>query len=187
MTDDCILCLEEARESMEQAIAHLEREFHKIRAGKASPDMLDGIKIEYYGTTSPLNQVANISTPDPKQIIVQPWDKSLLDTIDKAILAANLGFNPMNNGEVLRIIVPALTEERRRDLVKQAKAEGEQTKISIRNIRRTANEQAKKLKNEGTPEDDIKKLEDEIQELTNDFVSKVDALLDAKEKDIMTV
>jgi ribosome recycling factor len=187
MTDDCILCLEEARESMEQAIAHLEREFHKIRAGKASPDMLDGIKIEYYGTTSPLNQVANISTPDPKQIIVQPWDKSLLDTIDKAILAANLGFNPMNNGEVLRIIVPALTEERRRDLVKQAKAGGEQTKISIRNIRRTANEQAKKLKNDGTPEDDIKKLEDEIQELTNDFVSKVDALLDAKEKDIMTV
>jgi len=187
MTDDCILCLEEARESMEQAIAHLEREFHKIRAGKASPDMLDGIKIEYYGTTSPLNQVANISTPDPKQIIVQPWDKSLLDTIDKAILAANLGFNPMNNGEVLRIIVPALTEERRRDLVKQAKAEGEQTKISIRNIRRTANEQAKKLKNDGTPEDDIKKLEDEIQELTNDFVSKVDALLDAKERDIMTV
>jgi len=187
MNDDCLLCLEEAKEQMEHAIAHLEREFQKIRAGKASPDMLDGIKIEYYGTVSPLNQVANVSTPDPKQIIVQPWDKSLLDTIDKAILAANLGFNPMNNGEVLRIIVPSLTEERRRDLVKQAKSEAEKSKVSIRSTRRGANDEAKKLKNEGTPEDDVKKLEEEIQELTNDFVSKVDDLLDRKEKDIMTV
>lgn len=187
MTDDCILCLEEAREGMNNAILHLEREFQKIRAGKASPDMLEEIKVDYYGTLSPLNQVSNVTTPDPRQIIVQPWDKSLLDVIEKAILAANLGFNPVNNGEVLRIIVPALTEQRRMELVKKAKNEAEQTRISLRNIRRTANEQAKKLKNEGTPEDDVKKLEDEIQELTNDYVKKVDVILDAKEKDIMTV
>ncbi len=187
MTDDCLLCLEEAREEMQNAISHLEREFHKIRAGKASPDMLDSIKIDYYGVITPLNQVANISTPDPRQIIVQPWDKGMLDTIDKAIQAANLGFNPVNNGEVLRIGVPALTEERRKDLVKQTKSEVENSKISIRNIRRTANDQAKKLKNEGTPEDDVKKLEEEIQELTNDHVKKIDILLEAKEKDIMTV
>ncbi len=187
MTDDCLLCLEEAREEMQNAISHLERELHKIRAGKSSPDMLDSIKIDYYGVITPLHQAANISTPDPRQIIVQPWDKGLLDTIDKAIQAANLGFNPVNNGEVLRIAVPALTEERRRDLVKQAKNETENSKISIRNIRRTANDQAKKLKNESTPEDDIKKLEDGIQELTNDHVKKIDLLLEAKEKGIMTV
>ncbi len=187
MTDDCLLCLEEAREEMQNAISHLEREFHKIRAGKASPDMLDSIKIDYYGVITPLNQVANISTPDPRQIIVQPWDKGMLDTIDKAIQAANLGFNPVNNGEVLRIGVPALTEERRKYLVKQTKSEVENSKISIRNIRRTANDQAKKLKNEGTPEDDVKKLEEETQELTNDHVKKIDILLEAKEKDIMTV
>ena len=187
MTDDCLLCLEEAREEMQNALSHLERELHKIRAGKSSPDMLDSIKIDYYGVITPLNQAANISTPDPRQIIVQPWDKGLLDTIDKAIQAANLGFNPVNNGEVLRIVVPALTEERRKNLVKQTKSEAENSKISIRNIRRTANDQAKKLKNEGTPEDDVKKLEDEIQELTNDYVKKIDNLLEAKEKDIMTV
>ena len=172
---------------MENAILHLEKELQKFRAGKASPDMLDGIKIDYYGTISPLNQVANVSTPDPKQIIVQPWDKSLLGLIEKDILSANLGFNPVNNGEVLRIIVPALTEERRKNLVKQVKNEAENSKISIRNIRRSANDQGKKLKNEGTPEDDIKKLEDEIQELTNSFTGKVDKLLELKEKDIMTV
>ena len=187
MTDDCLLCLEEAREEMQNAISHLEREFHKIRAGKSSPDMLDSIKIDYYGVITPLHQAANINTPDARQIIVQPWDKGLLDTIDKAILAANLGFNPVNNGEILRIAVPALTEERRKDLVKQAKNEAENSKISIRNIRRTANDQAKKLKNEGTTEDEIKKLEDEIQELTNDHVKKIDNFLEAKEKDIMTV
>jgi len=187
MTDDCLFCLEEAKEGMQNAIIHLEREFQKIRAGKASPNMLDGVKVEYYGTTSPLNQVANVSTPDPRQIIVQPWDKSLLEVIEKTILAANLGFNPVNNGEVLRIVVPALTEERRKDLVKQAKNEAEQSKVSLRNIRRMANDTAKKLKNEGTPEDDVKKLEDEIQELTNEFVDKVDKILDLKDKDIMTV
>jgi ribosome recycling factor len=187
MTDDCILCLEEAREGMQQAISHLDRELHKIRAGKANPDMLEGVKIEYYGTISPLNQVSNITTPDPRQIIVQPWDRSILGVIEKAIMAANLGFNPINNGEVLRIIVPALTEERRRDLVKQAKNETEKAKVSIRNIRRDANEEAKKLKNDGTPEDDIEKLEEEIQDLTNKYIEKIDKIFENKEKDIMTV
>ncbi|MCX6235871.1 MAG: ribosome recycling factor [Bacteroidetes bacterium] len=187
MTEECQFCLEEARESMSNAIVHLEREFQKIRAGKATPDMLDSIRIEYYGSVMPLSQVSNISTPDARQIIVQPWDKSLLDTIDKAIMAANLGFNPMNNGEVLRIIVPTLTEERRKALVKQAHNETEATKVSIRSIRRIANEDAKKLKNDGTPEDDIEKLEELIQKMTDDFIAKVDKVLEAKEKDIMTV
>ncbi len=187
MTEECQFCLEKAKEGMNNAIIHLEREFQKIRAGKASPDMLEGVKVEYYGTLMPLNQVANITTPDPRQIIVQPWDKSLLETIDKAIMAANLGFNPINNGEVLRVIVPALTEERRKVLVKQAHNEAENTRIGIRNIRRIANEEAKKLKDEGTAEDDINKLEDLIQKTTNDFIASVDKLLQAKETDIMTV
>jgi ribosome recycling factor len=149
--------------------------------------MLEGVKVEYYGSVMPLSQVSNITTPDPRQIIVQPWDKSLLESIDKAIMAANLGFNPMNNGEVLRIIVPALTEERRKVLVKQAHNEAESTKVGIRSIRRTANEEAKKLKDEGTPEDDITKLEDLIQKMTDDYNTKVDKLQQAKETDIMTV
>jgi ribosome recycling factor len=187
MTEECQFCLDETREGMTNAVIHLERELQKIRAGKATPDMLDSVKIEYYGSIMPLNQVSNISTPDARQIIVQPWDKSLLDTIDKAIMAANLGFNPINNGEVLRIIVPALTEERRKILVKQAHNETEATKVGIRSIRRIANEDAKKLKNDGTPEDDIEKLEELIQKMTDEFIAKVDKILEGKEKDIMTV
>ncbi len=187
MNDDCILCLEEAREAMQMTITHLDRELHKIRAGKATPDMLEGVKIEYYGTVTPLSQVSNITTPDPKQIIVQPWDKSILNIIEKAILAANLGFNPINNGEVLRIIVPVLTEERRRDLAKQVRIEAEKAKVSVRNIRRDANEEAKKLKNEGTSEDDIEKLEEEVQDMTNKYIQKIDKIIEIKEKEIMTV
>lgn len=187
MTEDSQFCFDEAKESMQLAVQHLEKEFQKIRAGKSSPQMLDGIKVDYYGTLTPLDQLSNINTPDPRQIIVQPWDKSVLIAIEKAIMAANLGFNPKNEGEVLRIIVPPLTEERRKDLAKKAKTEAENAKIAIRNIRRTANETAKKLEKEGAPEDEIKKLESEIQELTNSFISNVDKLLEAKEKDIMTV
>ena len=187
MTDDCILCLEEAKESMQNALAHIEREFHKIRAGKASPQMLEGVKFDYYGSLTPIEQAANINTPDPRQIIVQPWDKSVLGVIEKAILAANLGFNPKNEGEVLRINVPALTEDRRKEMVKKAKSETENSKISIRNIRRNANELAKQLKKDGTPEDEIKQLENEIQKLTDHYISEIDKLLEAKEKDIMTV
>ncbi len=187
MTDDSLFCLEEAKENMQNALVHIERELQKIRAGKASPQMLEGIKFDYYGAITPLEQAANINTPDPRQIIVQPWDKSALAAMEKAILAANLGFNPQNEGEVLRINVPALTEDRRKDMVKKAKAEAENSKISIRNIRRNANEFAKQLQKDGTPEDEVKQLEGEIQKQTDHYISEIDKLVEAKEKDIMTV
>lgn len=187
MTEEAQFILDEAKESMDNAISHLEKEFQKIRAGKASPQMLDGIMIDYYGTMTPIEQTSNINTPDPRQIIVQPWDKSILSTIEKAILSANLGFNPRNDGEVLRIIVPALTEERRKDMAKNVKSDAENSKISIRNTRRSANEDAKKSEKEGLPEDDVKKLQDKIQELTDEYITKIDKLIEAKEKDIMTV
>lgn len=187
MSDETLLCLEEAKEGMHNALLHLEKELQKVRAGKASPQMLEGVRIDYYGSMTPIEQTANISTPDAKQIIVQPWDKSVLGLIEKAILSANLGFNPKNEGEILRIIVPALTEERRRDLVKKAKTESENAKISIRNIRRIANDTAKQLKKDGIPEDEITKLEDDIQKLTDEAISRIDKILEVKEKDIMTV
>lgn len=187
MNEEAQMCIDEAREGMENALAHLDKEFQKIRAGKASPKMLEGIKINYYGAMTPIEQTANINTPDPRQIIVQPWDKSILGDLEKAILNANLGFNPKNEGEVLRILVPPLTEERRLELVKKAKAESENTKISIRNTRRSANELAKSLEKEGLPEDESKKLQDKIQELTDDYIKKVDEMVEAKEKDVMTV
>ena len=187
MNEDIKFVIEEAEEGMSNAISHLDKEFQKIRAGKASPAMLEGVRVDYYGSITPIDQVSNINTPDPRQIIVQPWEKAMLVPIEKAILAANLGFNPQNNGEVLRITVPPLTEERRRDLVKKAKAEVENAKVTIRNIRRAANDSGKKLEKDGVPEDEVKQLEKEIQNLTDTFISKVDKLFDAKEKDIMTV
>ena len=187
MTDDALLCIEEAREKMENAIEHLEREFSKLRAGKANPSMLNGIRVEYYGTMAPIEQTANINTPDPRQIIVQPFDKSAIHEIEKAIMNANLGFNPQNEGEIIRINVPPLTEERRKDLVKKAKTVAEDTKIGVRNDRRKANEEAKKLEKEGLSEDETKQLMDEIQKLTDDYSAKIDHLFNIKEKDILTV
>jgi len=187
MHEEIEFCIEETGEGMLLAIQHLEKELQKIRAGKASAQMLDGVKIDYYGVMTPIDQTANISTPDARQIIVQPWDKSVLSLIDKAIQAANLGFNPRNEGEILRIMVPPLTEERRRDLVKKARAEAENAKISIRNIRRIANETARKLKKDGVPEDEVDRLEEDIQKLTDESIAKVDKVLEIKEKDIMTV
>jgi len=187
MTEESEFCLEEAKESMQNALNHLEKEFQKIRAGKASPQMLEGVKFEYYGVITPIEQAANINTPDARLLVVQPWDKSALILIEKAIMAANLGFNPQSDGEVLRIKVPPLTEERRKDLVKRAKTEGENARVAIRNIRRSANETAKKLEKDGVPEDEIKTLEKEIQDITNKFIEKVDKTLEFKEKDIMTV
>lgn len=187
MTDDAQFVLESAEESMSNAISYLKKEFHKIRAGKASPSMLSGVLVEYYGTTVPIEQTANINTPDPRQIIVQPFDKSSIGAIEKAILSANLGFNPQNEGELIRINVPPLTEERRKELVKRSKSEAEDAKISIRNARRQANDEAKKLEKEGLPEDEARRLTDEVQEMTNRFIQQVDDLIDAKEKDIMTV
>ena len=187
MVEECQFVYDVAKEGMSKAITHLEKEFQQIRAGKASPSMLDGISIDYYGVNTPINQTANITSPDPRQIIVQPWDKSVIGLIEKAIMAANLGFNPKNEGEVLRIIVPSVTEQRRRDLVKQAKVEAENSKVGIRNIRRTANDEAKKLEKEGISEDDVKKLQEDIQKLTTEYIDKVDKVTEAKEKDIMTI
>jgi len=187
MLEECQLVYDDVKENMDKSITHLEREFQTIRAGKASPSMLDGVMVDFYGAMTPINQTSNVTSPDPRQIIVQPWDKSQITNIEKAIMAANLGFNPKNEGEVLRISVPPVTEERRKELVKQAKAEAEDTKIGIRNSRRSGNDEAKQFEKEGIPEDDIKKLQDDIQKLTNDFIEKVDKLFEAKEKDIMTI
>jgi len=187
MTDDAILCLEEAEEKMQHAIEHLEKEFLKIRAGKANPNMLSGVRVDYYGASTPIEQTSNINTPDPRQIIVQPFDKSTIQDIEKAILNANLGFNPQNEGEILRIQVPPLTEERRLSMVKLAKHVGEETKIGIRNARRHGNDEAKKFEKEGMAEDEAKHLVDEIQKLTDQYIEKVDNLVEAKEKDVMTI
>ncbi len=177
----------DARAAMEKAIEHCDNELNKIRAGKASPSMLDDIYVDYYGSPTPLNQVGSVNTPDARTIVVQPWEKSLLNAIEKAIMEANLGVNPQNDGVIIRINVPPLTEERRRDLVKKAKGEAESGKIAVRNIRKDANEKIRKLKSEGVSEDEMKVGEAEIQKLTDAYIIKVDQLIDAKEKDIMTV
>jgi ribosome recycling factor len=177
----------DARALMDKAIDHCEGELQKIRAGKASPSMLEDIMVEYYGSPTPLNQVASVNTPDARTIVVQPWEKSMLGPIEKAIMDANLGVNPQNDGIIIRINVPPLTEERRRDLVKKAKAEAETGKIAIRNIRKDANEKIRKMKADGVSEDEMKVGEHEIQKLTDTYIIKVDQHSDAKEKDIMTV
>lgn len=179
--------LEEAKATMQKAVAHTDSELTKIRAGKASPSMLDGVMVEYYGTPTPIAQVASINTPDARSIVVQPWEKAMIGPIEKGIINSNCGLNPQNDGSVIRLNVPPLTEERRRDLVRRAKEEAETGKVSIRNIRKHTNESIKKLKNDGVSEDEIKTGEAEVQKLTDSFIAKVDALIEAKEKDIMTV
>lgn len=181
------LQLDEAREAMEKALSFTEMELTKIRAGKAMPSMLDGIMVDYYGNPAPLNQVANISTPDARTLIVQPWEKSFLGPIEKAIIDSNLGLNPQNDGNVIRLVIPPLTEERRKGLVKRVKDEAEKGKISVRNLRKDANDSLRKLKNDGLSEDEIKDGENEIQKLTDAFTDKVDQVADTKEKDILTV
>lgn len=179
--------LDSTKESMVGSIAHLEKEFLNIRAGKASPQMLGSVFVDYYGSQTPLSQVSNVNVPDARTITIQPYEKSMLQTIEKAIMVANLGFNPMNNGENIIISVPPLTEERRRDLVKQAKAEAEDAKISIRNARKDANTDIKKLEKEGTSEDVCKKAEEDVQKLTDAFIKKIEELLAVKEAEIMKV
>ncbi len=179
--------ISEAQDSMKKAIAHLEDELVKIRAGKASPSMLDSVKVDYYGTMTPLSQVANVNTPDPKTITVQAWEKKLLDPIEKAIMYANLGLNPQNNGDLIIISVPPLTEERRKDLVKKAKAEGEHAKVGIRNARKDANDEIKKLQKDGLSEDLAKDAEAKVQKMTDEYNSKADAEIVRKEKDILTI
>lgn len=187
MQEEVEFVLDICREKMSGAVEHLEKELMHIRAGKASPTMLDGIVVEYYGSLTPLAQVANVSTPDARTLAVQPWEKNLISPIEKAIMNANLGFNPDNNGEVIRINIPVLTEERRRGLVKQAHQEGEHAKVSIRGARKDANVNLKKLEKDGLSEDSEKDAEAEVQNMTDDFGRNVDTLVEAKEKDIMTI
>ncbi len=177
----------DAKASMDKAIEHADNELNKIRAGKASPSMLDDVLVDYYGSPTPLSQVGSVNTPDARTIVVQPWEKTLLGAIEKAIMEANLGVNPQNDGTIIRINVPPLTEERRRDLVKKAKAEAEMGKVAIRNIRKDANDKIRKLKAEGASEDEMKAGEADVQKLTDGYIVKIDQLTEAKEKDIMTV
>ena len=178
--------LAEARSHMQKAIEHLEIELGKIRAGRANPSMLDSVHVDYYGTNTPLSQVCNITIPDARTIAIQPWEKTMLVPIEKAIMAANLGFNPQNDGAVIRINIPSLTEERRKDLVKKTRAEVEHGKVSIRNIRRDSNEHIKR-EAKSVPEDIIKGLEENIQKVTDQYIALVDKHLEAKEKEIMTI
>lgn len=187
MNEFISLQLDDCKESMTKAVAHTESELTKIRAGKASPGMLDGIYVDYYGSSTPLAQISNINTPDARTIVIQPWEKPMLTVIEKAIMDSNIGLNPQNDGSIIRLAIPALTEERRRDLVKKAKEETEKGRVSIRNIRKDANESIKKLKNDGASEDEIKVGEAEVQKLTDAYIAKVDQLAELKEKDIMTV
>jgi ribosome recycling factor len=187
MQEEVDFVLEHTEERMKAAIAHLEKELLHIRAGKASPAMLDGVMVDYYGSLTHLNKIANVSTPDARTVAIQPWEKGLIPAIEKAILNANLGFNPDNNGEIIRINVPVLTEERRRMLVKQANQEGEVAKVSIRTVRKEANESLKKLQKDGLSEDLEKDAESIVQKMTNDFGIKIETLVKIKEKDIMTI
>ena len=187
MNEELEMIISIAEEQMKKTMDHAAEELQKIRAGKANPQMVEGIMVDYYGVDTPLSQVANVTTPDPQTIAIQPWEKSMLEPIETAIANANIGFNPTNDGNFVRINVPALTEERRIDLVKQAKAVTENCKVSIRNCRRDANEEIKKLIKDGLAEDAAKDGEAKIQDLTNTFVTKIDSMLDMKEKEILTI
>ena len=187
MNEELKFAFDTAKEAMENAMSHLDGELQKIRAGKATPMMLNKVVVEYYGALTPLHQVANVNALDGRTLSIQPFEKSLLEEIEKGIAHANLGLNPQNNGETILINIPALTEERRIELSKQAKAEGEHAKVGMRNARKEANDEIKKMKNDGLSEDQVKDAENEIQKITDGFSTKIDALIDAKEKDIMTV
>lgn len=179
--------LEDAKVHMDKAIEFCDNEMVKIRAGKAMPSMLDGIFVDYYGTPTALNQIGTVNTPDARTLVVQPWEKALLIPIERAIMEANIGLNPQNDGVVIRLNVPPLTEERRRDLVKKVKEEAEKGRIAVRNIRKDANEKIKRFKSEGVSDDEIKTGEAEVQKLTDGNIVRIDKLMEVKEKDIMTV
>jgi len=179
--------INDTRTHMQKSIEHLEVELSKVRAGRATPSMVDGLHVDYYGSMMPLSQVSNISVPDARTLMIQPWEKSMVGPIEKAIQAANLGFNPQNDGMIIRINVPALTEERRKELVKKAKAEAEHAKVSIRTSRREANDKLKGEIKAHVAEDLVKDAEDKIQKMTDQFIITVDKHLEGKEKEIMTV
>lgn len=187
MNEELQLIIATTEESMQDSVSHLENELSKIRGGRASASMLDGIMVDYYGVNTPLNQVANVNTPEARTIAVQPWEKSMIDPIMRAIQAANLGFNPTNNGTMIICAIPPMTEERRKQLVKKCKEEGENAKVSIRTARKDANEEIKLLVKKGLPEDEGKDGEAKVQAVTDNYSAKVDKHIEAKEKEIMTV
>ncbi len=187
MNEEVDFILDSTKESMNSALTHLEKQFSNIRAGKASPAMLGSVMVDYYGSQTPLTQVGNVSTPDARTITIQPYEKSMIQGIEKGIMLANLGFNPMNNGDLVIISVPPLTEERRKDLVKQAKSESEDSKVGVRNDRKNANNEIKKLEKDGLSEDLAKNAESDIQTMTDMHIKKIDDMLVVKEKEIMTV
>src|SRR5882724_12886619 len=187
MSDELTLILEDSQDSMQKAINHLENELIKIRAGKASPQMLEGLTVDYYGSPTAMNQVANVSVMDARTLTIQPWEKNMLQPIERAIIAANLGVTPQNDGNIIRLFMPPLTEERRKEFVKRANAEGEQSKVAIRNIRRESIEQIKKLQKDGLSEDLTKDAEKKLQEMTDKYISLVEKHLTSKEKEIMSV
>ncbi|PWH81568.1 ribosome recycling factor [Brumimicrobium oceani] len=187
MVEEINETIKDFKESNNKSLSFLDSELHKIRTGKATPDMLDGVLVEYYGSMTNLSKVANIGTLDGRTLTVQPWEKNILGACAKAIINANLGLAPQDNGEMLIINIPMLTEERRKELAKIARAEGEHAKVSIRNNRKDAMDYIKELKNEGLSEDDMKTAESEIQDVTDSFVKKIDSLIDAKEVDIMKI
>lgn len=179
--------LEEAKDHMEKSISHVSHALAKIRAGRAMPSMLDGLMIDYYGNPTPISQVASVNTPDAKTLAIKPWEKNMLAEIEKAIINSDLGLNPQNDGEIIRLNIPPLTEERRKNLVKQTRAEAEHGKVSVRNVRKDANDHLKKLLKEHVSEDDVKSAEATIQEFTDNYIKKIDDLLAKKEEEIMTV
>ena len=185
MNEELKFIIDAAKEAMDSAIKHLEKQLSNIRAGKASPAMLGSVMVDYYGSQTPLNQVANVNTPDGRTITVQPWEKTMLQEIERGIMIANLGFNPMNNGESIIINVPPLTEERRKELAKQAKAEAEEAKVGVRNSRKEANNDIKKV--DDASEDEKSNAEVDIQDLTDKYVKRIDEVLSVKENEIMTV
>lgn len=179
--------INELRENLEKNLQHTVSEFNRLRAGKASPDMLGSVMVEYYGAMTPLSQLANVSTPDARTLMIQPWDKGLIRPVETAIIYANLGFAPSNDGDTIRINIPPVTEERRKELVKLSKQEAEHGKVGIRNLRKEANEKIKKLQKDGLSEDDAKAGEEEVQKLIDAFIKKTDEAMIQKEKEIMTV
>jgi ribosome recycling factor len=187
MNEEAQLYIDDAEDKMKSAVNHYESELTKIRAGKATPAVLADIKVDYYGTETPLNQVANVGTTDARTIVVQPWEKNMLPKIEKEILKANLGLTPVNNGEIIRIVVPALTEERRKQLVKQVKAEAENTKVAIRNVRKDANNSLKNLEKDSITEDESKEAQEIVQKLTDKFVANTDKICEAKAAEILKV
>lgn len=187
MAEDIASIISTADGHMKKAITHLEIELVKIRAGKANPQMLDGLVVDYYGSPTPINQVANVSVMDARTLTIQPWEKNMLQPIERSIIAANIGVTPQNDGAIIRLSLPPLTEERRKELVKKCQAEGEHSKVAIRNIRRDAIENIKKLEKNGLSEDAAKDGEDEIQQITDRFTAQVEKHLEAKEKEIMSI